>query len=123
MLQVIYTCITKGTVNKMKYYLQIQDYKRKPGACVPQRKIVEKFQHAQELLVNYHKDQGVLRSAFKVDMMNAFDSISQDLLLNLLKATGTPTQLLYSIDVCITSSKYSTNFNGALEGYFEGRKG
>ena len=69
------------------------------------------------------KPYGKPRVAAKVDIMKAYDSVSWRFLIDLLDILGFPPNLRKWIKACITTPKFSLNFNGESVGFFEGAKG
>ena len=78
---------------------------------------------AQDLLRDYHKPSGKPRVATKVDIMKAYDSVSWDFLIDILDVLGFPPNIKRWIFACITTPKFSINFNGESLGYFQGARG
>ena len=58
-----------------------------------------------------------------VDLHKAFDSISWTFLRRVLIQFGFLDSFIDLIMECVTSHRYSVLVNGALEGFFEGKKG
>ena len=90
------------------------------SAFVKGRKISDNVLLAQELLRGYHKPSGKPRDAAKIDIMKAYDSVSWEFLIDILDVLGFPPNLKKWITTCITTPKYSINFNGESVGFFEG---
>ncbi|PKI38961.1 hypothetical protein CRG98_040644 [Punica granatum] len=63
------------------------------------------------------------RYASRADIMKAFDSVSWDFLLNILRAIEVPAEFINWVETCITGPVFSVNINGGIEGYFQGSKG
>jgi hypothetical protein len=78
---------------------------------------------AQEIVSDYHKNNGKPRCALKIDLMKAYDSVSWDFIVHCLKCFGAPQQFVHWIRVCLTSPRFSIALNGSLVGYFPGKKG
>ncbi|XP_038882204.1 uncharacterized protein LOC120073425 [Benincasa hispida] len=67
--------------------------------------------------------QGKLRCVMKVDLQKAYDSVNWAFLFVVLLAIRTPLKFVSWIRACVTSPFFSMMINGALKGYFSGRKG
>jgi len=87
------------------------------------RRIGDNILLAQELFRNYHRPYGPPRCALKIDFRKAFDSISWDFLMAVLRSFNFPPKFLFWIKACITSTTFSVKVNGALCGYFKGYNG
>jgi hypothetical protein len=93
------------------------------GAFIPNRSIAENILLAQELVFDYHKNQGKPRCTLKVDLVKAYDAVSWGFILHCLHCFGAPTNFVLWVKECITSPSYSISLNGSLVGYFQGKKG
>lgn len=93
------------------------------SAYIKGRKISDNVLLAQDLFRDYHKQKGKPRTATKVDIMKAYDSVSWEFLIDLLDVTCFPPNLKKWIIACVTTPRYSINFNGELVGYFDGARG
>ncbi len=58
---------------------------------------------AQEVLKNYHKDDGRASCTMKVDLMKAYDSVNWDFIIQCLVCLGFPSKLVNWIKECVTS--------------------
>lgn len=77
----------------------------------------------QEILKNYHMGSGRPRCAIKMDLMKAYDSVDWCFLLDVTTVMGYPSKFIFWAKCCVTSPMYSVVINGALEGYFPGKRG
>lgn len=93
------------------------------GTFIPKRSIAENILLAQELVWDYHKNQGKPRCALKVDIMKAYDSVSWSFILHCLHCFGAPPKFILWVKECISSPSFSISLNGSLVGYFQGKKG
>jgi hypothetical protein len=57
-------------------------------AFIPNKSIVENVLLAQEVVKNYHKNEGKLRCTIKVDLMKAYDSVDLEFVLQCLISLG-----------------------------------
>jgi hypothetical protein len=92
-------------------------------AFIPNRSIVENVLLAQEVVKNYHKNEGKLRCTIKVDLMKAYDSVDLEFVLQCLISLGAHLKFINWICECITSPRFFIALNSTLVGYFEGRRG
>ncbi|GLT48179.1 hypothetical protein SLA2020_218200 [Shorea laevis] len=118
----LYKCITKIIANRLKKCLPLF-ISNNQCAFVEGRLMVENILLAQELVKDYHKTDMQPRCTLKIDLMKAFDSVSWKFILAALEALSFPPVFVNWIKVCITSPIFSIAINGALEGYFPGKKG
>ena len=118
----IYKCISKLISKKLQLILPfIVDPSQ--SAFIKGRKISDNILLAQDLLRDYHKPGGAPRVAAKVDLMKAYDSVRWEFLFDLLDVLEFPPKIKIWIRACVSSPKYSINFNGESVGYFAGTKG
>ncbi|KAI5671649.1 hypothetical protein M9H77_12013 [Catharanthus roseus] len=59
--------------------------------------------------------------AIKVDLMKAYDTVRWDFINNILKIVGFPDTMVRWIMECVTTSRFSVNIYGELNGYFRGQ--
>jgi hypothetical protein len=119
---VVYKCITKILANQLRGGLN-DIVSSNQSACIPGRSIAENILLAQEIVSDYHKNNGKPRSALKIDLMKAYDSMSWDFIVHCLKCFGAPQQFVHWIQVCLTSPQFCIALNGSLVGYYSGKKG
>lgn len=93
------------------------------SAFVEGRNISDNILLAHELVHNYHRPCVSAKSAIKIDLFKAFDSLSWDFILNLLEAVDFPACFIKWLRGCLTSTWFSVSVNGTLAGYFQGKKG
>lgn len=90
---------------------------------IPSRSISKNILLAQEVVRDYHKNEGKPRCTLKVDLMKAYDSVNWDFMMHCLFCFGFPAKFISRIKECVTSPRFSIALNGTLVGYFEERKG
>lgn len=78
---------------------------------------------ASEIVKDYHKDTISSRSAIKIDISKAFDSVQWPFLLSTLSALNFPPQFVRWIELCITTASFSVQVNGELSGLFRSARG
>lgn len=118
----IYKCIAKILANRLREVLPLL-ISSNQAAFVRGRSISDNLLLAHELVHNYHRAAISPRSAIKIDLHKAFDSINWDFIINLLEAAGFPPIFINWIKGCITTTWFSAAINGSLVGFFKGRKG
>ena len=118
----VYKCISKLIATRIKQCI--------PGiinpsqsAFVQGRSIADNVLITQDLMLNYHRDNGPPRCALKFDIRKAYDTISWSCILAILSRMGTPNYLLRCIKACITTPSFSISVNGELAGFFASKRG
>ncbi|XP_035547381.1 uncharacterized protein LOC118348915 [Juglans regia] len=102
----IYKCISKIIANRIKPVLPHCRCKQQT-TFVEGRRIGNNILLAQELLRNYHRDQGTPQCALKVDLMKAYDTVRWDFVLVVLKTIGFPQQsCIMDYGVCYYDQVY-----------------
>ena len=84
---VIYKCISKVIVGRMKPYLDSL-VSRAQSAFIPGRRIVDNILMAHELVVGYSNESGPPRCALKIDLRKAYDMVDWRFLINMLTGLG-----------------------------------
>ena len=82
------------------------------SAFIKGRKISDNVLLAQDILKDYHKPGGQPRIATKVDLMKAYDNVCWEFLFDLIGVLGFPPNMITWIKACVSSPRYSVNFNG-----------
>jgi mannosylglycoprotein endo-beta-mannosidase len=118
----IYKCIAKILANRIKPLLP-HLVGEQQTAFVEGRRIRDNILLAQELLRNYHRNQGTPRCALKVDFMKAYDMVRWDFIFEGLHLMGFPDKVVHWIKECVTTSRFSISINGELNGFFPGGRG
>ncbi|GKC22787.1 putative reverse transcriptase domain, reverse transcriptase zinc-binding domain protein [Tanacetum coccineum] len=72
---------------------------------------------------NYHLDRGPPRCAFKVDIQKAYDTVDWGFLKATLMGFGFHPRLIHWIMECVSTTSFSLSINGAIHGYFKGKRG
>ena len=118
----VFKCISKLIATRIKQCI--------PGIISPSqstfvqgRSIADIVLITQDLMLNYHQDNGPPRCALKVDIRKAYDTISWSCILAILSRMGTPNYLLRCIKACITTPSFSISVNGELAGFFASKRG
>ena len=119
---VIYKCVTKILVNRMKKYLPAI-IGRNQSAFIPSRSITDNILMAQELVRGYGRTILSLRCAIKVDLQKAFDTVSWKFIIGVLNVLKFPGLFVDWIRSCLTGSRFSISINGGLVRYFQGTRG
>lgn len=118
----IYKYISKIIANRIKPVLPHRRCK-KQTTFVEGRRIGDNILLSQELLRNYHRDQGTPRCALKVDLMKAYDTVTWDFVLAVLRTIGFPNKVVQWIMEFVTTTRFSVMINGELNGFFPGGRG
>nr|XP_043625583.1 uncharacterized protein LOC122597008 [Erigeron canadensis] len=119
---VLFKCITKIIVNRMKESLKSL-ISENQSAFVPGRRISDNILLVQELMHNYHLDLGPPRCAFKVDIQKAYDTVDWGFLKTILIEFGFNERMVAWIMECVSSTTFSISINGMVHGYFHGKRG
>ncbi|KAJ6980751.1 hypothetical protein NC653_024183 [Populus alba x Populus x berolinensis] len=119
---VLYKCIAKLLVIRLKAAL-VDVIGPSQSAFIPGRNISDAILLTQELMHNYHHNNGPGRCALKIDLKKAFDTVSLEFILAGLHAIGIPHEMVNWIKICITTVHYTININGALHGFFKSTRG
>lgn len=90
---------------------------------VEDRSIMENIHIAQELLRKYARKRTSPRCVLKVNLQKAFDIVDWSFLLAALQRFGFLRQYIAWIKECTTTVSYSVGINGAMYGFFKGKRG
>lgn len=119
---VVYKCIAKILASRVQAIL--------PGlispcqsAFIKGKSIVDNILLMQEVVKNYHKNEGSPRCAIKMDIMKAYDSVDWAFLFDIMSLMEFRHQYILWVKVCVSTPMFSITINGQFEGYFPGRKG
>ena len=85
--------------------------------------LLENVLLATELVKDYHKASTSYRSAIKLDISKAFDTVSWSFIEDTLRAMEYPDVFVSSIMKCISTAAFSVSVNGELEGFFTSSRG
>ena len=118
----IYKCISKIIAGSIKQCIPEIISPSQP-AFVQGRSIVNNVLITQDLMINYHRDNGPPRCALKIDINKAYDTIGWSCIIDILSSMGTPAYLLRCIKACITTSSFYVSINGELAGFFASKRG
>ena len=92
-------------------------------AFVHGRSIADNVLITQDLMHNYHRNNGRPRCALKIDIKKAYDTIGWSCVIDILSRLGTPANILKCIKACITTPSFSVAVNGELAGFFASKRG
>jgi len=119
---VIYKVISKLIANRLKKLLP--DFiSPNQSAFVKDRLLMENVLLASEIVKDYHKDTISPRSAIKIGISKAFDSVQWSFLISTLTALNLPPRFIKWIELCITTASFSVQVNGELAGLFCSERG
>lgn len=113
---VTYKCISKIHANRLQHILP-KIISPCQSAFNKGRSNVDNVLLMQELVKDYHKDQGSPRCAMKLDLMKAYDSVSWQFLFEAMAAMHFPEMFIQWTKQCVIV------INGELQGYFAGARG
>ncbi|KAJ9552677.1 hypothetical protein OSB04_016722 [Centaurea solstitialis] len=119
---VLYKCISKIIVERMKPYLDGLVSKTQ-SAFIPGRRIVDNILMAHELVSGYHLDRGPPRCAFKIDLRKAYDMVNWRYLFNMLRGFRFHPALVRWVTELVSTPSYSIVINGESRGHFVGKRG
>ena len=118
----IYKCISKIIAARIKQCIP-EIISPSQSAFVQGRSIADNVLITQDLMINYHRDNGPPRCALKIDIKKAYDTIGWSCIIDILFSMGTPAYLLRCIKSCITTPSFSVFVNGELAGFFASKRG
>lgn len=119
---VIYKCISKILVSRIKDYLGVL-VDPNQSSFIPNRQISDNILLAQELMRGYHRQRGVKRCAFKIDIQKAYDTVIWSFLENFLKNFVFHPCMVHWIMKCVNSASFTVRVNGEHHGFFPGMRG
>ena len=93
------------------------------SAFVPHRIIGDNIMLVQAICRDYHKNAGIPRCSFKLDIHKAFDILNWSFLFSVLEKMRFPPRFIAWIKKCITGCMVSVKVNGVLEGFFQCKQG
>lgn len=118
----IYKCIAKMLARRLQKVLP-SIISPNQTAFVPNRIIGDNIMLVQSICKDYHRNDGIPRCSFKLDIHKAFDSINWDFMFKTLEKMLFPARFINWLRICITSCMISVKINGALEGFFPCKTG
>lgn len=113
----IYKVIARIIKKKIKLFID-DVVKRNQVGFLQGRLLCENVLLASELVTDFHAEGRVSRGCLKIDLAKAYDNISWEFILRLLKAFDLPEALINWIKECITTTSFSMVINRELHGYF-----
>ena len=119
---VIYKCISKVLAARLKTILP-DVINHSQSAFVPGRQISDNILLTQEIMHNYHLDNGPPKCALKVDLRKAFDMVSWEYILKGLRAICMPECMVNWIYTCISTAHFSVGLNGESYVFFKSSRG
>lgn len=119
---VIYKCIFKLIASRLKKILPfIVDVAQ--SFFIPGRSISDNILLAQELFRGYDRETSAPKCALKIDLHKAFNSLSWDMILAVLKKAKISRTVIKWMNACVCSTRFSFKLNGVIHGYFRGTNG
>ncbi|KAJ9565730.1 hypothetical protein OSB04_001696 [Centaurea solstitialis] len=119
---VLYKCISKIIVERMKPYLD-RLVSKAQSAFIPGRRIGDNILLAHELVTGYQSERGPPRCAFKIDLRKAYDMVSWDYLFGMLEGFRFHPVLVKWIKEMVSTPSFSVVVNGEARGFFLGKRG
>ncbi|KAJ9536728.1 hypothetical protein OSB04_un000113 [Centaurea solstitialis] len=115
---VLYKCISKIVVERIKPVLSslVGNYQ---SAFIPGRRITDNILMAHELVVNYQRESGPPKCAFKIDIRKAYDMVNWRYLLNMLTGFGFHPVMVKWVEEMISTPTYSVSLNGTTRVFFQ----
>lgn len=121
---VIYKCVSKCIVNKMKPLLSelIDDYQT---AFIPGRHMNDNILLSHEMMhiINKQRSRNRHLAAVKIDMNKAYDRVSWPFILKVMKAYGFPDYWIGLIKQCISTVSYQIIINESVTQAFNPTSG
>ncbi|GJX56334.1 probable L-cysteine desulfhydrase, chloroplastic [Tanacetum coccineum] len=118
---VIYKCISKILTSRIKKGLN-KLVNLNQSAFIQGRSIQDNILLTQELLKGYNRKGGSKRCSLKIDIAKAYDTISWEFLINILRMFGFHDKIIEWICTCITSTSFSISINEESHGNFKGER-
>uniref|UniRef100_A0A803PY04 Reverse transcriptase domain-containing protein n=1 Tax=Cannabis sativa TaxID=3483 RepID=A0A803PY04_CANSA len=118
----IYKCITKLMCKRLeKIFPSLIDLNQ--GAFIKQREIAYNILILQDLVKNYGRKNVSPRSAVKVNLSKAYDTVDWRLMEELLVGLNFPSRFVRWVMACLEGSTYSVVLNERLQRSFKEKKG
>lgn len=114
---VLYKVISKILAKRLKATLPLA-IDQNQCAFVKDKLLLENVLLATELVKDYHKLSVTSRSAVKLDISKAFDTVKWSFVEATLRAMNYPDLFVTWIMRCIETAMFSVSVNGELEGFF-----
>lgn len=119
---VVYKIISRIMAHRLKAILP-PSIELNQCAFVEGRLLLENVLLATELVKDYHKPSISSRSAVKLDISKAFDTVNWSFVEITLRAMNIPAQFVTWIMRCIDTATFSVSINGELAGFFPSSRG
>lgn len=119
---VLYKVVSKILAKRLKATLP-EAIELNQCAFVEGRLLLENVLLATEIVKDYHKPSVSSRSAIKLDIAKAFDTVSWSFIEKTLRAMDYPDMFVTWIMRCISTAAFSVSVNGELAGFFTSSRG
>ena len=119
---VLYKFISKILAKRLKATLLLA-IDQNQCAFVKDRLLLENVLLATELVKDYNKHSVTSRSAVKLDISKAFDTVKWSFVEATLREMNYPDLFVTWIMRCIETATFSVSVNGELEGFFPSSRG
>ena len=118
----LYKCVAKLIAGRIQKVISTL-ISPNQTAFVPNRFIGDNIMLVQSICKDYHRNDGIPRCSFKLDIHKAFDSLQWGFLFTVLEKMKFPSKFICWIKQCITGCMVSVKVNGVLEGFFSCKQG
>lgn len=112
----IYKVIARILKKKIKLFID-EVVQRNQVGFMERRLLSENVLLASELVTYFHVEGRISRGCLKIDLAKAYDNLSWDFILNLLRAIDLPEKLVGWIKECVVTTSYSVVVNRELHCY------
>ena len=119
---VVYKLISKIMAHRIKAILP-RAIEKNQCAFVQGRLLLENVLLATDLVKDYHKPLVSSRSAIKLDISKAFDTVKWSFIETVLRAMNIPDLFVTWTVKCISTTAFSVSINGELQGFFSSFRG
>ena len=119
---VLYKVISKILAKRLKATLPLA-IDQNQCAFVKDKLLLENVLLATELVKDYHKLSVTSRSAVKLDISKAFDTVKWSFVEATLREMNYPDLFVTWIMRCLETATFSVSVNGELEGFFPSSRG
>jgi hypothetical protein len=93
------------------------------AAFVKGRCMADNIHLAQAFILQYNRKRVSPMCMLKIDLRNAYDTVSWNFLHSMLGGLGFPPIFIHWVMTCVSSTSFSVQVNGELFGFFKGKRG
>lgn len=121
-VMLIYKILSKILANRLKEMLE-DLVSLNQDAFISNRSIMDNILICQDLVHNYHRQEGPPRCLFKLNLWKAYDTVNWGFLTDIMKELGFPENFISLIYRCLSTARFSINFSSKPKGFFPGKRG